>query len=524
MALFNNIPDAVISCGNSSCHGPNPNDNVNGLQKGGNNPGVILAAIKMNVTQMMFLTGLLNPFQLDDISAYLAPQPDLSGTALDFGPQAAGTASPALSVTLRSIGGVNLVITAINVSGSDAADFVVGGGCAAGASLVSTTIAQAGGNCDVSVFFQPSAAGPRSAVVSLSYAGASTFPGTQTIALTGVGAVAAVPVAAIDPGAIDFGEVVQTMSSVKRTITITNPGNAPLQISGMDLTGLQAGEFHLSGSCLEGALPILVLANGSCTVVVEFTPFGTGLRATALKITHNAAGSPGLVVLTGLGVAATCPPPAPPAEFQTLACPAGQSGSITQSRSYVCAGTAWTPGAWVTTAQNCQSNFPGANLNLTEFFNTGLVHYFMTADAAESLDVETGGAGPGWSQTLVLGHVWDAESASGIMPVCRFYGNPAVGADGRRLGPNSHFYTVDPEECAAVRQDPGWVFEGIVFHAVVPNAGTCPAPLVPVYRSYNGRFLQNDSNHRYATDTAIVLQMQAAGWKSEGVVLCIAAE
>ena len=32
LALFTNVPDAIISCGNSSCHGSNPNDNVNGLQ------------------------------------------------------------------------------------------------------------------------------------------------------------------------------------------------------------------------------------------------------------------------------------------------------------------------------------------------------------------------------------------------------------------------------------------------------------------------------------------------------------
>ena len=108
--------------------------------------------------------------------------------------------------------------------------------------------------------------------------------------------------------------------------------------------------------------------------------------------------------------------------------------------------------------------------------------------------------------------------------MCRFYGNPALGPDGRRLGPNSHFYTADAAECAAVKTDPGWLFEGVVFQAVAPTLGSCPQPLVPVYRSYNGRFLENDSNHRYATDPAIVQAMSAQGWVSEGVVLCIAGE
>jgi hypothetical protein len=413
MALFNNIPDSVISCSNSSCHGPNPNDNVNGLQRGGNNPGVIQTAIKMGVTQMMFLNGLLNPFQLDDLSAFLAPQPDLAGNALAFDAQTAGTTSAPQGVTLRSIGGVNLVVTAITVSGANAADFSAGGSCTAGINLLSTTIQQAGGSCDLVVSFHPSAAGPRSGTVTLFYAGASTFPGTQTIAVTGLGKIAAAPVASIAPATIDFGEIVRGSTSAPRTIT---------------------------------------------------------------------------------------------------------------PRDAVCTDTTWSFGARVTIANNCQSNYPAANLNLVEYFNTELNHYFMTADPAERQDVETGRAGPGWGQTLALGHVWDTTPAPKLTPVCRFYGNPALGPGGKRLGPNSHFYTADPDECAAVKEDPGWIFEGVVFHAVVPNQGTCPPLLVPVYRSYNGRFPENDSNHRYATDPAIIQQMSAQKWVSEGAVFCIAPE
>lgn len=525
MALFNNVPDSVISCGNVLCHGPNPNDNVNGLQKAGNNPGVIQTAIKMGVTQMMFLNGLLNPIQLDDIAAYLAPQPELSGSALDFPGQFVGTASTPQAVTLRSIGGVNLAVTAVSVSGLHAADFAVGGSCGAGSELQSVTIEQAGGSCDVVVSFQPSASGARSATVTLTYAGATTFPNAQAIALTGLGTVPPpVPVAAIDPVYIDFGEIVRNATSAPRTITLDNPGTAPLLVASLGLIGQHAGEFGLSGTCVGGALPLQISAGGSCTVIVDFTPQGLDLRNAELKIQHNAAGSPGLVALTGVGVVPTCAPPPPPAEFQTLACPAGQAGSITQSRAAVCAGSDWLPGPWVTTANDCQASFSPAGLGLVEYFNTGLVHYFMTANPAESHDVETGAAGPGWGQTLMLGQVWGTAPAPNLVPVCRFYGNPALGPDGKRLGPNSHFYTADAAECATVKTDPGWLFEGVVFQVVAPTLGSCPEPLVPVYRSYNGRFLENDSNHRYATDPAIVQEMSALGWTSEGVVLCIAAE
>lgn len=51
----------------------------------------------------------------------------------------------------------------------------------------------------------------------------------------------------------------------------------------------------------------------------------------------------------------TCPGSQPPNDQQVLACPAGQAGSITQTRSYSCVGTTWTPGAWQTTANTCSS-------------------------------------------------------------------------------------------------------------------------------------------------------------------------
>ncbi len=51
--------------------------------------------------------------------------------------------------------------------------------------------------------------------------------------------------------------------------------------------------------------------------------------------------------------AATCSGPKPPDEQQPLACPAGQTGSITQTRTYTCVGTTWTPGAWQTISNTC---------------------------------------------------------------------------------------------------------------------------------------------------------------------------
>jgi len=146
---------------------------------------------------------------------------------------------------------------------------------------------------------------------------------------------------------------------------------------------------------------------------------------------------------------------------------------------------------------------------VTEFYNATLNHFFLTADAVEAASIDGGASGPGWERT---GYRF---KSGGPNAVCRFYGVAAAG------GPNGHFYTADPNECAQVKNDLGWHFESLDF-AITPAGpgGACPAGLLPVYRAYNHRFAQHDSNHRITADLAAYQQQVAAGWTGEGVVMC----
>jgi Repeat of unknown function (DUF5648) len=103
--------------------------------------------------------------------------------------------------------------------------------------------------------------------------------------------------------------------------------------------------------------------------------------------------------------------------------------------------------------------------------------------------------------------------------VCRFF--TAV------FAPRStHFYT--GTECATLRQNPIWTYEGEVFAFVVPTlAGACPAGTVALYRLYNDA-RNNAPNHRYTTSLAIRDQMIAQAWVPEGwgplgVIACVPA-
>lgn len=152
-----------------------------------------------------------------------------------------------------------------------------------------------------------------------------------------------------------------------------------------------------------------------------------------------------------------------------------------------------------------------------EFYNTVLDNYFITADPVEAGAVDTGAAGPGWIRT---GGQFDA---GGNSPVCRFYGSISP-------GPNSHFYTVLADECAALKQlatvtpatQKRWNFESLDFLTGTPGAGaTCPAGTIPVYRAYNNGFARGiDSNHRITTSSTAIQQVVTRGWSNEGVVMC----
>lgn len=165
------------------------------------------------------------------------------------------------------------------------------------------------------------------------------------------------------------------------------------------------------------------------------------------------------------------------------------------------------------------SNDAGAHLKahlspsgtVVEFYNSTLKHYFRTVEPAEVSAILAGAAGPGWARTNDDFPAWTAASKPpSAVEVCRFYA----------AGPNSHFYTINPAECAQVKLDPGWHYEGTAYYAAPAPGGLCTSEFTPVYRAYNNRFAFNDSNHRFTTVPATYQQMIADGWAGEGVVMC----
>jgi len=157
-----------------------------------------------------------------------------------------------------------------------------------------------------------------------------------------------------------------------------------------------------------------------------------------------------------------------------------------------------------------------------EFYAPSLDHYFRTAAAEEAASLRNN-PNLGWQYTGNDFKAYlHADYPAGALQVCRFYGSLTI-------GPNSHFYTADPGECAFLRQlqaqtpngVPRWNFEEYSFSIDVPANGRCPASApIAVWRAYNKRAAQNDSNHRYTTDIGVYQEMIRKGWSGEGIVMC----
>ena len=129
----------------------------------------------------------------------------------------------------------------------------------------------------------------------------SPFPGSgATLAISGapVQAVSG-PVAALFPGSLSFGNVLQNTPSSTQIIQIVSNGDQALSISAIGFSGDNPSDFSQTNTCQP---PTVLNPSKSCSVSITFTPTVAGPRQATLAITDNAPGSPQSAALTGTGL------------------------------------------------------------------------------------------------------------------------------------------------------------------------------------------------------------------------------
>ncbi|MBV9808688.1 MAG: choice-of-anchor D domain-containing protein [Solirubrobacterales bacterium] len=221
-----------------------------------------------------------------------APGVSLSPTSLAFGSQLLGSTSTAQTVTLTNSGAAPLSINGISVTGANPGDFAESDNCPAAPATLA-----ANATCSVSITFSPAAAGSRAATVQITDNAANS---PQSFSVSGTGATPA-PAVTLSKSSLTFASQLTGTTSSAQSVTLTNSGTAALSLSGIAVTGANAGDFAESDNC--PAAPATLAINATCSISVTFSPGASGSRTATVQVTDNAANSPQSFSLAGTGVA-----------------------------------------------------------------------------------------------------------------------------------------------------------------------------------------------------------------------------
>jgi len=235
--------------------------------------------------------------------------------ALNFGSGIVGLSSAAQTVQLANTGNSALDFTHVGFSSGNTSDFVIDPNTT---SCNFSVALAAGRSCKIGFIFTPSAAGVRSAVLTITD---DTIAGVNTIQLSGTGTTSAT----LKPGSFSFASTAVGASSAAQVATLSNTGQGVLSISSIALSGTGASSYSETTTC-----GTTLAIGASCTVSVVFKPKTTGTLTATVTVTDNAIGGKQTLTLTGVGAAAAAKPSLAPTSL-TLAPQAVGTASAPQT-------------------------------------------------------------------------------------------------------------------------------------------------------------------------------------------------
>ena len=220
------------------------------------------------------------------------PSLSASPDKVDFGDQDLGKTSAAQTVVVAGDSRDDITIERIAFLGTNTKQFKLADGSECKPDLV----VEEDGRCRLAVQFVPSGLGERSARLAVYY---DSEESPVEIELEGVSV--GEPGVSLGANRLEMGSVLVGQGPRTKQTTLTNTGNAPLDIDSIEVEG-DADDFELATAttCSDDAA---VPPGETCVVAVAFSPTETGKRSAEVVIEHNAASSPSRIDLAGTGTA-----------------------------------------------------------------------------------------------------------------------------------------------------------------------------------------------------------------------------
>jgi len=199
--------------------------------------------------------------------------------SLSFPGQQLQTQSTAQTVAIVNTGTITLNATQVIVTG----DFAETDDCAGNAVVPGDT-------CTVNVTFTPSAASPRTGVLTV-YGNISggAASGQVTVQLSGTGLAA--PAVVLAPAALNFPQTLLGKTAQAQDVAVSNTGGVSVALTGESVSG----DFSIVANTCVASLA----ANSGCTLSIAYTPTVSGTETGMLTVTDDAGTQ--TVQLTGVG-------------------------------------------------------------------------------------------------------------------------------------------------------------------------------------------------------------------------------
>jgi hypothetical protein len=209
----------------------------------------------------------------------------ITPAVITFASQAVGTTSAPKTITIT-----NNQTVAITLGYTASGDYTVtpGGTSPCGASLTGRT------RCTLSVTFSPSYSGTIKGAVSVTYNAAFS---PQNVSLSGIGTGGQPVPLTFMPTIGTFGNQVIATTSATKAITVTNKSASTVNIASFSASGNFTATPGRGNPCGGNLAP-----NGTCTILVSFSPSLPGAITGVLSVFDNSGVSPQMLTLTGTGV------------------------------------------------------------------------------------------------------------------------------------------------------------------------------------------------------------------------------